>query len=265
MGTVFLVAFLPETPVGAASTQIFEVGAPVVFQYQLGEALQSPTPADINHDPSKPSSPDTSIVTVHVGDHTLYVPGNYINRFDGFQFKMGYLHIHALLPCLLPETPDNAAEFHQNHWANVLDARLSVWDTHYLIGANLLAARMADNKKFEYLMPGNAYDAEHTFAVPGTDFYLYKDNMISGDIFFTNSLTTMFVLQCTRQIMGPFPFCESRSVIEISLLLEYGYSRSFVDKSLEQGLYIDNAIHKLFQLFLSPESATTTKNTGVCK
>ena len=65
-------------------------------------------------------------VTRTVGDVTLHIPQGYINTRDGYQGPMGYVNIHALLPCLVPEGSNNSSEFHQNTRGNVLTAILRV-------------------------------------------------------------------------------------------------------------------------------------------
>jgi hypothetical protein len=160
-------------------------------------------------------------VIVQVGDVTLHVPGNYIDRADGFQGKLGYLNIHALLPCLLPETSQNTAEFHKNTFGAMLTARISLWDVHDLTGAQLLSRIVEFNDCAKHAVPNAINQAENEEDLLGTGFHLYKDIVSARDIFYLTGSDPSFLLDCLRPDKVPYPSCSSRSVFGGSLLLEY--------------------------------------------
>jgi len=221
---------------------------------------------NVSSDQPASLSETTPIVTVQVGDATLHVPKAYIDSADGFQGKFGYLKIRALLPCLAPETPENTAEFHRTHWASIVVARLSVWDIHELTGEKLLAIHIENNKSVKHLRLHPTTDEEDNIDLPQSDFHMYKDDLLGMDIFFRNDAVSTFVLQCWRHSdVARFPSCSSRSVVEKYFLLDYEYSRSFIDQSIEESLAIDARIKRLFLSFLLPGNQTTVSTTGACK
>ena len=93
---------------------------------------------------ASPSSGAVSdkIVIKKLGDHILYIPKGYLSSFLGYS---GYVQIHALMPCLLPETSENAEEFHSDSMKNILIATLSMWDYHMLTYKNLLGLYISES------------------------------------------------------------------------------------------------------------------------
>jgi hypothetical protein len=203
--------------------------------------------------------------TVKVEDTTLYIPEGYIDRTDGYQSKFGYVTMRALLPCLLPETPENMAEFHKNNFGNTVLIRIGAWDVNQLTGTRLLAARMAANKSFTASSNDSISDDDHGSVIPGSDFSIYKDRLGMSDIYLKKGSDPLFMLSCYRSNNFPFPSCSSREVINGSLLLEYRYNRSIIDKSLGEISTIDTKIRALIVWFLDPKAEPHGSNTGVCK
>jgi hypothetical protein len=117
---------------------------------------------------------DSHLVTTKIGDFTLHVPANYIDASDGFQDKFGYIRIRALLPCLVPETPENAAEFHKNTLGNILVASLATWDGHYLTGEKLLQVHIANDRSVGHLRP-DLKGPEKTRTCPAPNFNSIND------------------------------------------------------------------------------------------
>jgi hypothetical protein len=209
--------------------------------------------------PAQPIGQENN-ATVQVGDLTLHVPRSYIDQSDGFQSKFDYLKIKALLPCLSPETPQNAAEFHRNTLGNTAVIRLSVADSHELTGDQLLAVRLAYNQYAHNYSNQAHHDPE--FA---SGFDLYRNDLLSLDIFVLRGSSPLFVLECLRSTNVPFPACFQREIIEGSMLLEYRFSRSFIEKSLATSLSIDANVRKLISAFITSEFEQKSSNQGVCK
>ena len=252
---------------------LLTIGVIIVSQPSVGAPLSSANmrtleATDLSSDLPTSLSEATPTVTVRVGDATLTVPKNYIDRSDGFQGKFGYLRIRALLPCLTPETPENVTEFHRTGWGNVIVARFSVWDTHELAGGELLAAHINNNRAVKHLRPNPTSDQDDIVGVSSSDFHIYKDDLLDEDLIFRNKSGTIFVLECGRHSDRPSPSCSSRSIVQDKFLLEYRYSRSFVDQSIGDSLMIDEKIHDLFLTFLSHKAdmaPNTVVTAGACK
>jgi len=208
--------------------------------------------------PAQPIGRD--IATVQIGGLTLHVPRSYIDQSDGFQNKFGYLKIKVLLPCLSPETPENAAEFHKNTLGNTAVIRLSVADSHDLTGNQLLAVRLTYNQYAHNYSNQAHHDPE--FA-PGFD--LYRNDLLSLDIFVLRGSSPLFVLECLRSTNVPFPACFRREIVEGSMLLEYRFSRSFIEKSLATSLSIDANVRKLVSAFIASASEQKLSNKEVCE
>lgn len=83
------------------------------------------------------------IVVTQIGDHILHIPKGYVDLFLGYA---GYVQIHALLPCLEPETTANTAEFHRVDPGKILTATLNAWASNYLDGKQLLEAHIGNSK-----------------------------------------------------------------------------------------------------------------------
>ena len=233
---------------------LLTIGVIIVSQPSVGAPLSSANlrtleATDLSSDLPTSLSEATPTVTVRVGDATLTVPKNYIDRSDGFQGKFGYLRIRALLPCLTPEPPENVTEFHRTGWGNVIVARFSVWDV-------------------KHLRPNPTSDQDDIVGVSSSDFHIYKDDLLDEDLIFRNKSGTIFVLECGRHSDRPSPSCSSRSIVQDKFLLEYRYSRSFVDQSIGDSLMIDEKIHDLFLTFLSHKAdmaPNTVVTAGACK
>lgn len=125
---------------GARATPIQASGADRSLPGLVGPRPSRSAPAnDLSHTRFRRSGPAASDeLTGTVGDVTLHVPRGYIDGADGYQQAFDYVHLHALLPCLLPETEANQAEFHKNTIGPVMTLILSRWDDHDLTGQPLL-------------------------------------------------------------------------------------------------------------------------------
>ena len=76
------------------------------------------------------------MIVTHLAGHTLTIPTGYVSSFMGYANNV---QIRALLPCLVPETPENTAEFHKNTYGRVLTANLNpLSDNPYRSGQVLL-------------------------------------------------------------------------------------------------------------------------------
>jgi hypothetical protein len=96
------------------------------------------------------------VIVTRLAGHTLYIPKGYVSGFNA-----GNVQIQAMLPCLLPKTPENAAEF-RAYWhiahgsARMLTATLSPLDEMpYQMGKAWLDIELNNSKEFnEYVQRG---------------------------------------------------------------------------------------------------------------
>jgi hypothetical protein len=205
-------------------------------------------------------------VVLRIGTHILHVPKNYIDGSDGFQGKFGYLKIRALLPCLLPETPSNRTEFHKDYWDKVIIANIDELEKAQLTGRALLDAIVKDDLSINYLRKYPMTEDSASEDIKGSNFRMFKNDLLSRDVFYEKNSTPLFVLDCVRKDrFAKYPYCQSRSVFDENLLLEYYYSRSYIEQSIQDSLVVDARIKKLFSLFLSPSPEKNYNVNGVCE
>lgn len=214
------------------------------------------------------------IVVRQIGDHTLYIPEGYISAFLGYS---GYAQIHALLPCFLPETPENSAQFHTNTWGNILTATLSAWRPNELTGAQLLGVYVAQSLDAKVNIPFKKKRTLFVGRIGKTRLFLLKDLLSDQDIFVLAGSIPLFIFACDEprptSSLKFYPSCFARENIwgndaagTGGALLEYRYSRSFVDSSLENGLTFDERLRKLLNSFRMPKTADSwVEQGGACK
>ena len=139
-------------------------GIPSEFEIKMADVSQGDKTSSGN------GAVSDEIIVKKLGDHVLYIPKGYLSSFLGYS---GYVQIHALLPCLLPETDENAMKFQSMD--NILIATLSMWDYLNLTGEHLLGMYISES--LEAIMDKQSLKNESIFAgrVENTDLFLIKD------------------------------------------------------------------------------------------
>jgi hypothetical protein len=201
--------------------------------------------------PSDGGTPDTAqFVVKTLAGHTFFIPRGYVSSFLAYP---GYVQIHALMPCLQPENAENSREFHNNTWGRKVIATLSSWDSHFPSNEKLLAIHIMNSSKMKSTRPTMKDIDIGPIDVPGTSFILYRDIMLSLDIFVPGGPDPPILLMCNMHSQYvPFPSCSAREKILGSIRLEYQYSRSFIDDDINESTTIDTGIHRLLDSFSKP-------------
>ena len=198
------------------------------------------------------------VVVTKLAGHTLYIPKGYVSSFMGYA---GYLEIHALLPCLLPETEANTNQFHQNTFGHVLRAVLNPFsDAPYRIGQNLLENHV---KNSEYYLanhgaqnPGRKVPESEIgpISVPNSKLTLYRDLLLKEDVFVLPDSKPLLVVTCSRRTrFVRYPICLVREKILQDIHIQYSYDRSFVDISADNAAEIDHRLRNLIRSFLTQD------------
>jgi hypothetical protein len=201
-----------------------------------------------------------SIVT-HLAGHTLTIPRGYVGAFMGYASN---LQIRALLPCLLPETPENTAEFHKTTYGRVLTANLNPFsDNPYRVGQVLLdtllgGSAFAKSGQPHYGEPIKIYDPKHRDpgigpnAVPGSKLVVYDDALLNLDIFVLPDSVPLLVIECTRHagFVG-HPECSVMERAPGDLHLWYWYDGRLIDPDVDFAATIDARLQRLLQSFLT--------------
>ena len=206
-------------------------------------------------------------IVTHLGDHTLYIPKGYVSSIMGFA---GTVEIHALLPCLLPETPESVAEFRAplegKGFGRILTADLTAYsDMPHRVGQALLDERIKlsafAKSGQEYSKFNATYDPKHRdpsigpYPVPNSKFVVYDDALLGRDIFVLPGSDPLLVLDCTRwDKFVVSPECVSVERAPGDLHVKYNYSRSFVEN--DESAAIDTRLQHLLASFLTPTSTT---------
>jgi hypothetical protein len=229
----------------------------------------------IQAEPSRVNGGDNAQVgdlfVTHLSGHTLYIPKGYISSFMGYA---SHLQIRALLPCLEPETPKNANEFHKNTYGLVLTANLNPFsDNPYRVGQALLdkdieLSAFAKSGQLDYGEFIKTYDREYRdptigpYPVPGSRFVLYDDALMKRDIFVLPGSDPLLVIECQRYagFVGHTE-CETRERALGDLHLWYWYDgRPFVDPDVDFAATIDERLQRLLESFLTSTPKRTACN-----
>ena len=218
------------------------------------------------------------IIVRKLGDHVLYIPKGYLSSFLGYS---GYVQIHALLPCLLPETDENAMKFQSMD--NILIATLSMWDYLNLTGEHLLGLYMSQSLYAIISHPSLKNESIFAGRIDNTDLYQLKDFFLgTSDIFVRPKPLPLFLFKCDGPDRSPFPAAPNCSVRERifedqtkihderkmngDILLEYHYRRSFINQDINNGIKIDEKLRSLLDSFLkAPESNNQKNQGGTCQ
>ncbi len=206
----------------------------------------------------------TATVVIKLAAHTFYVPQAYIDASEGFQSKFGHLRIRALLPCLVPVPARYTAEKGSAGWGSDVVARLGILSAQELTGAELLSSRVKNNESVKNTIPSqNILENKDTLFI-NSQFHVYRDFLYHRDIFWLPNSVPLFLLDCSRGDRAPFPSCTSRNIISNDLVVEYTYSRKFVDPKIEESQVIEKSIEALFDYFQRPNMANELVKKGVC-
>ncbi|MGA2410448.1 MAG: hypothetical protein ABSG46_08690 [Candidatus Binataceae bacterium] len=106
--------------------------------------------------------------------------------------------------------------------------------------------------------------------VPGTNFYAYKNLLVSMDVFALKNSDPLFLVICNEpnpRITPYFPHCSVRERIwDGNVLLEYRYERAIIEGNLESSIDIDTKLHALLTSFrTSTPSDGQTNSAGNCQ
>ena len=230
--------------------------------------------------PSRSGTGSDEIVVKKLGDHVLYIPKGYLSSFLGYS---GYVQIHALLPCLLPETSENTAAFHKTGMENILIANLSMWYYNNITGEQLLGVYIANSLYAIMNVPKLENKGIYFGRIENTDLFLLKNFFGNNtDIFVRPKPLPLFFFACDEPASGPIAFSPGCSVRErifgdnVSIhdekkmngdvLLEYHYRRSFINQDINNGIKIDEKLRSLLDSFLkAPESNNQKNQGGTCQ
>ena len=159
------------------------------------------------------------LVVTHLAGHTLYVPKGYINSLLGYADN---IMIHALLPCLVPETDENAAEFRQASIGKRIEVRLTTWESHSLEGQQLLDTDIANSEFVKERRPDQKEIDTGPKPVPGTGLVAYKDLLLSVDVFVLRDSHPLFLVRCAMHAPWlPSHMCKVWERIWGNVRLEY--------------------------------------------
>ncbi|HVZ08373.1 hypothetical protein [Rhodopila sp.] len=231
---------------------------------KLQTSNPSATPLSANNTPSASSA---EVRTMRIGNLEFHVPVSYLDTWDGFQSKMGYIRIKALLPCLEPKTPENAAEFEKHHLGDTIVISIDRIGPSELTGDAHLAMRLAQAESYHRYVDDGVTAVRHHHASPG--FVVFDDPaLFVGEIFLLEGSKPAFFFECSRSDAPnffPFPSCAVRELVHSKLLVQYWYSRTWIDNDLKTGLTIDSNVRKLIDRFTSPEFLQNPPTRGVCQ
>jgi hypothetical protein len=221
------------------------------------------------------------VIVTQLGGHTLYIPKGYVSSFMGYA---GNVQIQALLPCLLPETPENTAEFRVLHEKNgfrrLLLATLSPLDEMpYQMGKAWLDIELKNSKEFNEYAQGVAPEQVQTdigpTVIPSKRLVAYKDTLLGYDIFVLPGSDPLFIVDCKMHSdknplhFIPSPTCGVREKALSNLHLDYTYDRTMnVDPDVDMAITIDDRLQRLLTSFLAPPAKTDSPSDatgGTCK
>ena len=188
-----------------------------------------------------------AIIVRQIGSHVFHIPKGYISSFLGYA---GYVQIHALLPCLDPETSENTEEFHRVDPGRILIATLNVWGSHYLEGEQLLKTHIENSQFVQGRHPAERQIDIGPTDVSGTNFLSYKDILLNRSLFTLRGSHPLFLVDCDNAKYVPFPTCSLWKRILGGVRLYYWYSRFFLDQDMNNSIKIDARLLKLFSSFL---------------
>lgn len=214
------------------------------------------------------ASADTAAMrTVQIGDFVFHVPYAYIDSWDGFQSKMGYIRMKVLLPCLEPKTSQNAAAFEKLGWGNTIVISIDRIGPSELTGDALLAVRLASAESYHRYVGDGVTEVRHHHDPSG--FEVFDDlALFQDEIFLLEGSKPAFFFECWRHDAPdfvPFPSCAVRELVHSELLVQYRYSRAWIENDPKAGLTIDANVRKLIDSFAAPESLHNPPTRGVCQ
>ena len=249
----------------AGSADVLRPAPPSIF---AGSRVKTADLAQGAGSPRGAGAQAGEVVVTQIGGHIFHIPQGYVSTFLGYA---GYVQIQTLLPCLLPETPENTAEFHTNTWGKRVIATLSKWDYHNLTGAQWLGVLIQDSL-FAKLKNESMKDKTIFIRQIGrTDLFWLKNLFAYGgsDIFVRVGSEPLFLFECAAHREDPWPYFPSCSVREKmwgDVLLEYRYDRSFIDEDVENGIKIDERLHGLLESFMTTTPVNNKmQQGGTCK
>lgn len=199
-----------------------------------------------NADRSEP----TQMVEVQIATHTLQIRAGYVSGFLGYT---GYAQIHALLPCLLPEDKSNSPEFHKVGPGQVLIATLSQWKDSQIEGQALLDVYRGHTAFVRRSTSEQLAPYPEPNKIPGTHFITFKDELLSSDIYAARRMDgSMLILRCSiKDGLLRYPVCVVAERLWGDVLLEYSFSRSFIEDNVENSSVIDDRLRRLLSMFRS--------------
>jgi hypothetical protein len=211
-------------------------------------------------------------IVTHLAGRTLTIPSGYVSSLMGYA---GNVQIRALLPCLLPETSQNTAEFHKTTFGRVLTANLNPFsDNPYRVGQVQLdeiikLSAFAKSRQSDYAEFVKTYDPEHRDAaigpnaVPGSKFVVYDDVLLKRDIFVLPSSVPLLVIQCVRHIGSVgHTGCDVHERALGNLYLWYWYDGGrFIDPDVDFAATIDARLQRLLESFLTARPKQTACDT----
>jgi hypothetical protein len=215
-------------------------------------------------------------IVTHLAGHTLAIPRGYVSSFIGYA---GHVQIHALLPCLVPETAENASEFHKANYGRVLRANPNPFsDAPYRDGQALLDEKIrmsaftknaAETKDPDFARFEKTHNPEHRDPsigpnpTRGSKLVQYDDALMHRDIFVLPGSAPLLVVECSRRTSSTAN--SECSVFERApgdLHLWYWYDRtSFGDSDVDAVAPIDARLQRLLESFLT----ATPKQTACSK
>lgn len=187
------------------------------------------------------------MIITELAGHTLYIPKGYVSSFMGYA---GHVQIHALLPCLEPETEENRQEFHPLGHGRVLIANLDAWDPHYLEGKRLLDAYVEESQHAQERDTSLRGIEIGPIPLGRTGFDKYRDLLSSLDLFTRPGTHPLFVVYCnTKSKFLVSPSCHVHERIWGDVRLYYWYGRSNIEDNVPDTLTIERHLRSLLDSF----------------
>jgi hypothetical protein len=188
--------------------------------------------------PRPEASIQDEIVEVRFGTVTYAVPRNYLAGVtepkDGNAYAA--FTIQVLLPDFSPRTPENAAQFEQLGWHDLLRA-LFEYGRHPRRPEELVA---------DYLKDAGLSSDDFQLVGSGYKFY-QSENTVPHEMFTKETQNGLLFFTCEdKKYSIPSPSCTVNEPFRENIGVIYHFDRQYMDKAAE----IDTRLHSLLNGFL---------------
>jgi hypothetical protein len=211
-----------------------------------GETVGYPPPPTLAKGEVCPPKPaPTRFVTRRVGETVFRFPAGYISP------AMGYADsflIYLLLPCWDPPSPENQAEFDWPGWGRKLMIFVRRDDGATLMGADSLKIRMRTSDA--HRIPEIA-DAISPVAPQGSlpaSVRVYPGLIWRTDVILLPHSDPLFFVTCRQgDHLILSPSCSGRFRLTSTIVVEYGYHRTWVEDRPEDSRTLKEYLHIMLE------------------